>query len=116
MKEPNQKDKNPSNNSEMMVKRDEKGKLLTGSILNPKGKPRGTKHLSSILQEKITNTADGEVILNKVIEMAKAGDMRAIELVWERLEGKPNQPIEHSSIITYELSDEEKERLLKLIR
>lgn len=116
MKEPKEKDNNPSNNGEIMVKRDEKGKLLTGSILNPKGKPRGVKHLSSILQEKIINTADGEVILNKVIEMAKAGDMRAIELVWERLEGKSNQPIEHSSTVTYELTDEEKERLLKLIK
>lgn len=123
MKKSKQEHNTPLNNREIMVKRDEKGKLLTGSILNPNGKPRGTKHLSSILQEKISSstnngtlTTDGEIILNKVIEMAKSGDIRAIELIWERLEGKSSQPIEHSSTMTYELSNEEKERLMKLLR
>lgn len=57
---------------------------------NPKGKPKGTVHLSTILQKSLQN-GSGYAIVNKVVEMAKSGNIKAIELVWSRIEGKPAQ-------------------------
>ena len=89
----------PSNDGEIMVRRDEKGRIQPGSVLNPGGKPKGTKHLSTILAESLSEasgeelTTDQEIIIRKVIDMAKKGDMRAIALVWDRIEGKVMQSI-----------------------
>jgi hypothetical protein len=84
----------PINDSEIMVKRDENGRIKPGSVLNPNGKPKGTKHLSTILSESLQEASgkgditNQEVIIQKVMDMAKSGDIRAIELVWNRIEGK----------------------------
>ena len=89
------------NNSEKMVQRNEKGQLLPGSVLNPDGKPIGTKHLSTQLKEMLFEKAEGSEhthasLLNKRV-LKKAivdGDMRAVELVYDRVEGKPQQDME----------------------
>ncbi|MBA3733372.1 hypothetical protein H0W91_03280 [Patescibacteria group bacterium] len=89
----------PSNDGEIMVERDEKGRIKPGSILNPGGKPKGIKHLTTLLSESLAeDSGEGsrtykEEIIAKVIDMAKKGDMRAIELVWDRIEGKATQSI-----------------------
>lgn len=92
----------PINDSEIMVRRDENGRIKPGSVLNPNGKPKGTKHLSTILSESLQEASDSgdttnqEVIIKKVVDMAKSGDIRAIELVWNRIEGKSPLVIEQN--------------------
>ena len=113
---------NQSNTSLIMVQRDEKGRLLSGSVLNPNGKPKGSKHLSTLLSEKLSEAsergliAEEDIIVQKVIDMAKKGNMRAIELIWDRLEGaKPTQIISQISNVDT-LTEEQKEKLDRLIR
>lgn len=73
---------------------------ITGRFIqgNP-GKPKGTRHLSGLLEEAIrrvatdTGTSEDITIVKKVIEKAKEGDMKAIEHIWDRLEGKPMQSL-----------------------
>jgi hypothetical protein len=76
------------------VKRDEKGRLEKGSVLNPKGKEKGTKHMTTLLKEALKRVAgDSEdpndvAIVNSLISSAKAGNISAIEMVFNRIDGK----------------------------
>jgi len=93
-----------------------------GQSGNPNGRPPGTFGLTNILRETINNGLNfqiytgelinekneptgktarirvqhptGEAIASKVLKMAAKGNMRAIEFVFDRLEGKQTQPIE----------------------
>ena len=116
----------PVNNGEKMENspvRDEKGRIVSG-VLNPNGKPKGTRHLSTMLETMLEELAEGskdsyKVLLNKrVIKKAIAdGDDRMIEHIWDRIEGKPPQKIENTNIeVPYDsLSDEEKASLKSLL-
>jgi hypothetical protein len=109
----------PLNTGEMMVNRDKRGRITAGSVLNPNGKPKGTRHLSTILSECLSRSTNDEsthedIIINKVIEMAENGDMRAIELVWDRLEGKATQTI-HQKNDGEVLSEDKKKKLMALL-
>jgi hypothetical protein len=114
--------KEPVNTGQIMVQRDEKGRILSGSVLNPAGKPKGVKHLSTLLLERLSEaskggqTIDEDIIIQKVIDMAKEGNMRAIELIWERMEGKALQPIIQHLEMGPALTDEQKARLDSLMR
>ena len=76
------------------VKRDEKGRLAKGSILNPKGGEKGKKHMTTILKEALKKVAEGSddpndiAIVNTLISSAKAGNISAIEMVFNRIDGK----------------------------
>lgn len=76
------------------VKRDEKGRLAKGSVLNPKGGEKGKKHMTTILKEALKKVADGSddpndvAIVNSLISSAKAGNIGAIEMVFNRIDGK----------------------------
>ncbi len=68
---------------------------------NPAGKPVGAKNLSTLLREalaKIVKNAEGEdttyevLLIKRVMKKAiEQGDMRAVELIWAYLEGKPKE-------------------------
>jgi hypothetical protein len=51
---------------------------------NPAGKPKGARHKTTILAEKLM-ADDGEAIVKKVVEAAKAGDLQAARLVLDRI-------------------------------
>lgn len=76
------------------VKRDEKGRLAKGSVLNPKGKEKGTKHMTTLLKDALKKVAEGSddpndvAIVNTLIASAKAGNISAIEMVFNRIDGK----------------------------
>lgn len=62
---------------------------------NPKGKPKGLRSWHTVLRErlesgKITMEQIGDAILKK----AKRGDTKAIDLIWNRMDGKPKETIE----------------------
>ena len=60
------------------------GHFKPGVSGNPKGKPKGTRHRSTLIAEALID-GDSEAILAKCVEMAKAGDAVALRLCVERL-------------------------------
>jgi hypothetical protein len=65
---------------------------------NP-GKPVGAKHMTTKLWEAITRVSEGSevsddvAIVRTLVEKAKGGDMRGIELVLGYIDGKPKQDV-----------------------
>ena len=51
---------------------------------NPAGKPRGARNKTTLAMEALLDQ-DAEAIIEKAIELAKAGDMTAIRLCLDRL-------------------------------
>lgn len=80
--------------------RNEKGQLLPGVVLNPKGKLPGTRHMSSLLAEAIKRVANDEgetedvLILKALLKKAKAGSEKAIDMIFDRTEGKVDQGVQ----------------------
>jgi hypothetical protein len=48
------------------------------------GRPQGSRNAATLVLDKIADDA-GEAILEKMVEAAKSGDMRAAELVLQRI-------------------------------
>lgn len=78
-----------------------------GESGNPLGKPVGTKSLSTILKNMLEEEIDVEledgtkqkkpfqdVIIRALIKQAKKGNMKAIQEIFDRVEGRPNQSIQ----------------------
>jgi hypothetical protein len=77
-----------------------------GQSGNPTGRPRGTRNLSTILrrflEEPVEVLIDNvktkkpfqEVIVRNLLKNAAAGDTKAINTVWDRVEGKAPQYID----------------------
>ena len=79
-----------------------------GEILNPHGRPKGSRNLSTLLKEiiELKNTDGktyGEILMAKLYEKGFKGSERAIEIIMDRLEGKPlqKQEIKHEGLITH---------------
>lgn len=70
-----------------------------GESGNPAGRPKGTKNLSTILREmlELEIEEDGvkitqkDAIIKKLIKQSTAGNLRAIQEVFDRTEGKAKQ-------------------------
>ncbi|MFA6318388.1 MAG: DUF5681 domain-containing protein [Elusimicrobiota bacterium] len=66
-----------------------------GKSGNPGGRPKS--NLSALLSRLVQRDENGKrtelEIVKKVCKLALAGDMKAIEFIWERLEGKVTSPI-----------------------
>lgn len=96
-----------------------KHKFKKGQSGNPKGRPT-IKPLLDLLEENI-GTDGAQKILQSLYKRAVAGDIRAAEMLLERLYGKVAQGIEHSgelkSKIQIEVTDprigEELKKLLE---
>lgn len=90
---------NPVNNGENVVVRDEHGRIVSGQ-LNPAGKPKGARHLSTLLLDAIKRVSDDKgtsedvEIVKALIKKAKDGDTKAIDIVFDRIEGKAPQSID----------------------
>ncbi len=81
---------------ENTVERNPDGTIKSGS-LNPAGRPKGAKNLTTLLVEALKGTTKNgktweQNLIEQVINQAVVkGDMRAIEHIWDRTEGKPEQ-------------------------
>lgn len=93
---------NPSNNGKKIVMRNEKGQLEKGSILNPKGKPQGTKHFNSLMDEavkdiarinKIPESEVWQILIKKGYAEAKNGNYPFFKDLLDRYFGKPKERI-----------------------
>lgn len=86
------------------VQRDEAGRILPGTILNPNGRPKGALSLVGILRTKLAEKPEhldgktyAEAIVDQLIANAvKNNDMKAITEVIDRVDGKPVQSIVHA--------------------
>lgn len=61
-----------------------KGQFPKGKSGNPRGKPKGARHKSSLLAEKLF-ADEIQDICKSVIDEAKAGNMQAAKIVLDRL-------------------------------
>lgn len=67
-----------------------------GTSGNPKGKPKGTKHFKTVILEQINEidkeNPEGKTVMERIvstlIKKATDGDIRAITLLIERIDGK----------------------------
>jgi hypothetical protein len=60
------------------------GRFKKGRSGNPAGKPKGTRHKTTLLAEKLMQ-ADAENIVNAVLAAAREGDMTAARIVLDRI-------------------------------
>lgn len=63
-----------------------------GQSGHPGGRPK-TKLFSQALRN-VLSLSEAEEIAKKVVEMAKNGDLQAVNIVADRLDGKPHQSVE----------------------
>lgn len=95
-----------------------------GQSGNPKGKPKGARHFSTLLKEAIIKVAEGDdmpadrMIVKQLVDKAKQGDLQAIDRVLDRVDGKAEQTINVDADIHTDdgLTKEEKEALLNLLK
>jgi len=84
-----------------------------GQSGNPKGRPKGSRNLSTILKEMLQQDVevvgeDGEkkkltfqdAIVKKLLTQANKGDIRAIIEIFDRTEGKAKQEIDQKTTLT----------------
>ena len=111
---------NPVNNGSNMVVRNEKGQIVSG-VLNPKGKPKGVKHMTTLVEEaliKIAKTDKGteieieKALAEKIVKMALDGNEQMIKMIWNYRDGMPSQNINLTN--TDELRQEYFEKLNEL--
>lgn len=111
-----------SNNSENIeILRDERGRILPGQrALNPKGKPKGARHFTTLVKEALVLLAKDpttgksekvEVLLaKKAVLSALSGDTQMLKTIWSYLDGMPKQSVEIDSV-----DDETKDKLSEII-
>jgi len=68
-----------------------------GKSGNPRGKPKGARHKTTLLAEKLMQD-DAENIVNAVLTAARAGDMTAAKIVLDRI-----APARRDSPVTFTL-------------
>jgi hypothetical protein len=74
-----------------------------GQSGNPAGWPKKDESLKYWLQQALTwhgnrGKSNLQKVVEKVRELAGRGDMRAIEFIWDGLEGKPVQGLRHEGL------------------
>ena len=96
------------NTSEKPILRAPNGHLIKGTAsINPLGKPKGTRHLSTLLMQALLKQARNEkgdeleethadLLIKRVLSDAiKKG--KGVDLIFDRVEGKPDQAIDLTS-------------------
>lgn len=108
------------NNGEIKV-RDEKGRILPGAVLNPNGKPKGTRHIGPLLREKLKelvkdkNKTYAELFVERILTQAIVkGDYQFANLLINHVDGPATLGIDLTSDgerIGGTLTDEELEKI-----
>lgn len=89
-------------------------KFKKGQTGNPNGRPKKLPQLDKLLADVLGSPDDDKSPAKEIIEAirkkAKAGDVRAAELLLDRAYGKVKQPIEHTGDVNLHF-DREDEKL-----
>jgi hypothetical protein len=88
--------------------RDTKGRIVKGQKLNPKGRPVGktiSEYLRLISEEIEPNQTitKGEALARLVYKKALDGDKQCIELIYDRVDGKPKQSVDIKNDVPEEI-------------
>lgn len=88
--------------------RNAKGQLLPGSTANPNGRPKDGTSLTDLLRlQANVEIEDGrtyrEVMMEMILQKAAKGDLKAAEMVFDRIEGKPHQTQHNTNESTTEV-------------
>ena len=87
--EPEKPKKRHYTNSEKSQEHLIKHQWKKGQSGNPKGRPINPLSLTALLNKKLSeNPKDAEAIVNALIALGRRGEMRAIEMSFERVDGK----------------------------
>lgn len=74
-----------------------KNQFKPGQSGNPKGRPKKDTSLTELMKEFLTHIPEGqektykELFIQKCLQMAMKGDMQAIKLLWNYIDGMPQQ-------------------------
>ncbi|KKU25877.1 MAG: hypothetical protein UX38_C0013G0012 [Microgenomates group bacterium GW2011_GWC1_46_16] len=88
---------NLNNNSDKIVERDDMGRLKKGVILNPEGRPKGSKNFETDFLEVVGKIAEAnnitraeamEILLRKAYSEAKNGQYNFYKDIMDRVYGK----------------------------
>lgn len=78
--------------------RSELGRWMPGTSGNPAGRPVGAVGFTSALRRALAQELDGrpvvELLAERLVELGLAGDLRAIMVIADRVEGRPRQAVE----------------------
>lgn len=92
--------------------------FVPGESGNPAGRPKGARNLSTILremlEEEIEVNIDGkkerkqfkDVLIRKLLKKANEGDLRAMQEIFDRTEGRAIQPMEQTGEVTVTIRHE----------
>jgi hypothetical protein len=84
-------------------KRNPDGTWKEGVSGNPVGKPKGVRHLSTLLKEALLKEGGDSELVKTLIKKAIEGNDRSIQEIFDRLEGKPQQAIDLNANIEKKL-------------
>lgn len=81
---------------------------------NPLGKTNSAL-LTDTVRRQLSDSRDLETIAKALISKAKKGDLEAVKIIFDRLEGKPKQPLEmdvnvfswKAAVVNYGITPEE---------
>ncbi len=108
-------------------RRNPDGTIKPGHTLNPNGRPKGSKSLSTLLKNHLINTMRktaegesvslGEGIMRKLSDKALRGDTKAIEIILDRIDGKVDSNVNFKGYLGVDtsISNEERADLIKLL-
>lgn len=96
--------------------------FVKGKSGNPLGRGKGNLSMSTKIKIALNQivvgekTTLGDEIITSLTRQAKMGDLKAIEMVLDRVDGKPTQTNQNLNInINDPLKPEQQERLLKIL-
>lgn len=91
-----------------------------GESGNPNGRPVGSKSITTMVREaldEVIKMKDGSevdmkgLLIKRILDKAiQKGDDRMIQMIWEQLDGRPNQKID----LVAELGDESRNSIAEL--
>lgn len=76
---------------------------VKGQSGNPKGRPKGTKLLGPVLRRVLeeagakTGQPNYELVARKLVTLAIAGELDAIKVVLDRVDGRVTEHLDHTS-------------------
>jgi hypothetical protein len=119
-------DEKPTNDGEILAPvRDEKGRIVAG-VLNPAGKKPGTLHFKTLLLDGLKeigaknqrgeDISNDVVIVKKLMESGKGGNLTAINMIMDRVDGKPQgEAPTNVNINVVGLTEEQMKKLDELV-